>query len=117
MSPQLEIHGLPPRTTAGLRADPRLAGALAALGRRAARARVAFTDENGPKGGPAIRCAVTVNVPPRGYVHVEAQAMSARLALGGALTKLERGLARATAIERAARRRPKKYYAARALTG
>ena len=117
MTAQLEVRGLPPQAAAGLRADPHVAGALTELARRPARARVAFTDENGLKGGPAMRCAVTVNVPSRGRVHVEAKAISARLALDIALRKLERRLAREAAIARDARRRPKKYYAARALTG
>lgn len=117
MSAQLEVRGLPPQAEAGLRADARLACVLAALARRPAHARVAITDENGAKGGPAMRCAVTVNVPSRGRVHVEAKAITARLALDIALRKLERRLAREAAIARDARRRPKKYYAARALTG
>jgi hypothetical protein len=113
---QLEIQGLPPQVAAALRADARLAAVLAPA-RGTTSARVAFTDENGPRGGPAIRCALTVSVPPRRLVHVETQAVSARLALDGVLGKLERRLARRAAAGGDARRRPKKYYVARALTG
>jgi ribosome-associated translation inhibitor RaiA len=55
---------------------------------------------------------VTVSVPHRGRVHVEGRAITARLALDGALTRLERRLARTAAVARDSRRRPKKYYAA-----
>jgi ribosome-associated translation inhibitor RaiA len=113
---QLEIRGLPLQAASALRAEARLAAALAPA-QGTTGARVAFTDENGPKGGPAIRCALTVSVPPRQRVHVETQAISARLALDGVITKLERRLARTAAARRDARRRPKKYYATRALTG
>jgi hypothetical protein len=47
------------RVTAGL------AGVLASLPVGATRARVAFADENGPKGGDAIRCALEVQLPRR----------------------------------------------------
>ena len=65
------------RVTAGL------AGVLASLPVEATRARVAFADENGPKGGDAFRCALEVQLPRRAALHVESK------------------------------RRPKKYYAAR----
>jgi ribosome-associated translation inhibitor RaiA len=113
---QLEIQGLPPQAMTALRAEARVAAALAPV-RGALRARVAFIDENGPKGGPAIRCALTVTVPPRGVVHVETQAVNPRLALDGMLGKLERRLERRATARRDARRRPRKYYAARAVTG
>ena len=114
MSARLEIRGLPPREAAALRTDARVAGAVAAL---APDARVVVSDDNGPKGGPTVRCAVTVNVPRSGRVHVETRATSGRAALVGALSRLDRRLARAASAARAARRRPKKYYAARTLTG
>jgi ribosome-associated translation inhibitor RaiA len=74
--------------------------------------RVAFTDENGPKGGADIRCAVTVDVPGRPTLHASAQAENPRLALDGALTALERELVRAGQRRRDAARRPKKYFVA-----
>jgi putative sigma-54 modulation protein len=74
--------------------------------------RVAFTDENGPKGGPDIRCAVTVEIPGRPAIHASAQAENPRLSLDGALAALERELARAHQRRRDAARRPKKYFVA-----
>ena len=112
MTPRVEILGLGAREAARLRSNRRLASALAALPPRASSARVAFADDNGPKGGPAMRCALTVRMPPRRQIRVEARGVSARLALDSALGRLERRLARSEAIIRDSRRRPKKYYAA-----
>ncbi|MGH7279096.1 MAG: HPF/RaiA family ribosome-associated protein, partial [Candidatus Rokuibacteriota bacterium] len=69
------------------------------------RARVIFTDENGPKGGDALRCAVTVKPPRAAVVHVEHLAATPRLAFDGALGKLERRLVRHREGVRAQRRR------------
>src|SRR5213078_1851600 len=52
--------------------------------------RVGFTDENGPKGGPSIRCALTIDMARR-----------------RALQEIDR--------TRDRRRRPKKYFLARRL--
>jgi hypothetical protein len=117
---RVEILGLSTREAGRLRSDDRLASALAGLPPRASSARVTFGDDNGPKGGPAMKCALTVQMPPRRRIHVEARAVTPRLALDRALDRLERRLARSEKIMREGRRRPKKYYAAeraRALTG
>jgi putative sigma-54 modulation protein len=74
--------------------------------------RVAFTDENGPKGGRDIRCALTVEIPRRQTIHASAMAESARVALDGALAALEREMARGLERRRDAARRPKKYFVA-----
>ena len=112
MRPRLEIVGLSTAERARLRSTRRLAAALARLPARASSARMAFTDDNGPKGGPAMRCALTVHIPPRRRIHVEARGVSTRLALDSALDRLERRFARSEETIRESRRRPKKYYAA-----
>jgi hypothetical protein len=117
MSARLEFRGVSPQEAAAVRADARLVAALASLDHGARRARVVLSDDNGPKGGPAIRCRVTVSLPRRGEVHVETCGLSARGALAGALRRLRRRLRRTVAAAYAARRRPKKYYVARTLTG
>ena len=89
-----------------------LAGVLAAFPLEPTSARVVFTDENGPKGGNAIRCALQVRMPRRPTVHVEDVAGTPRLAYDAALAKLERRLGRIREITRESRRRPKKYFAA-----
>jgi putative sigma-54 modulation protein len=112
MRPRLEIVGLSTAERARLRSTRRLAAALARLPARASSARMSFTDDNGPKGGPAMRCALTVHIPPRRRIHVEARGVSTRLALDSALDRLERRFARSEETIRESRRRPKKYYAA-----
>lgn len=78
-------------------------------------AQATFFDENGPKGGPAIRCALTVRLPYRPTVRVENVAETARLAFDGALAVLERQLERYRERDRDNRRRPKKYFVAKRL--
>jgi ribosome-associated translation inhibitor RaiA len=74
--------------------------------------RVAFTDDNGPKGGVDIRCAVTIEIPRRPATHASATAENARLALDGALAALEREIRRERDRRRDLARRPKKYFVA-----
>lgn len=112
MTPRVEIIGLPTGERARLRSNRRLAAVLAALPPRASSARVTFDDDNGPKGGPAMRCALTVGMPPRRRIHVEARAVTTGLALDRALDRLERRLGRSEEILRERGRRPKKYYVA-----
>src|SRR6267143_1036103 len=52
--------------------------------------RVGFTDENGPKGGPSIRCALTIDMARRRAVHVEHTATTPRRAFDLAFDALER---------------------------
>jgi ribosome-associated translation inhibitor RaiA len=92
--------------------EGKLAGVLRRSRGRATSARVAFTDENGPKGGVDTRCAVTVDIPGRPAIHANAQAENPRLALDGALAALERELIRERQRRRDAARRPKKYFVA-----
>lgn len=91
----------------------RLKGVVDAVPVRATSARATFSDENGPKGGNAMRCALEVRLPRRAPIHVEALAATPRLAFDRALARLERQLDRLVATARALRRRPKKYFVAR----
>jgi ribosome-associated translation inhibitor RaiA len=75
-------------------------------------ARVGFTDENGPKGGVDIRCALTVEVPRRSTLHANGLAETPRLAFDTALAALEQELTRALQRRRDIARRPKKYFTA-----
>jgi ribosome-associated translation inhibitor RaiA len=97
------------------RVQERLGRALAPLRVRPVAAVAAFVDDNGPRGGPAIRCALTVRLPFRPTVRVEHVADTARLAFDGALPVLERALERYRELDRERRRRPKKYYVAKRL--
>jgi ribosome-associated translation inhibitor RaiA len=89
--------------------------ALATLAVEPVKARVTFFDDNGPKGGPAVRCAVEVRVPYRPAIHIEHIATTKRLAFDGILPVLERQLDRYRERDRKNRRHPKKYFVAKRL--
>ena len=77
--------------------------------------RIGFVDENGPKGGVAIRCGINAELPRRASIHVEHRARTERLAFDGALAALERRIARERGRQRVERRHPKKYFLAKRL--
>lgn len=77
--------------------------------------RVAFTDENGPKGGPSIRCSLTVDLARRRALHVEHTAATPRQAFDLAFEVLERRVFQEIHRARDRRRRPKKYFVAKRL--
>jgi ribosome-associated translation inhibitor RaiA len=114
----IDIEGLAGDRALRTRCARRTRLALAHLGMTPLAVRINFTDENGPKGGVSVRCAITVPVPRRAAVHVEHLAPSPGTAFDGALDTLEDHLAQRRRREREAGRRPKKYYVAkRVLTG
>jgi len=79
---------------------------------RATAARVGFTDENGPKGGVGIRCALTVDLPRRPATHASGLGETPRAAFDAAYAALEHELARERQRRRTMARRPKKYFVA-----
>ena len=109
---KIEFRGISAGRAIRARVAAGLAGVLAAVPLEPTSARVVFTDENGPKGGNAIRCALQIRMPRRPTVYVEDVAGTPCLAYDAALAKLERRLGRIREITRESRRRPKKYFAA-----
>jgi hypothetical protein len=95
------------------RVSIRIGAALGPLRGKPLAARVTFFDDNGPKGGRAMRCALTVRLPYRPSLRVEHTAVTARLAFDASLKSLERLLERYRELDRERRRHPKKYYAAK----
>jgi ribosome-associated translation inhibitor RaiA len=79
------------------------------------RANVTFFDDNGPKGGLGMRCAVDVRLPYRPAIRVEQVAETSRLAFDGAFAALERQLERYRERARDSQRHPKKYFVAKRL--
>jgi ribosome-associated translation inhibitor RaiA len=73
----------------------------------------AFFDDNGPKGGRAMRCALTVRLPFRPSIRVERSDVTSRPAFDAAFAVLERQLERYRERDRDSKRHPKKYFAAR----
>ena len=115
---KLEVSGVTgnPRLRAYLLES--LSGTVERLGLPPVSARIGFDDENGPKGGVAVRCLIEIRLPRRPPIDVHHVAESLRLAFDGALERIDRRLGRDRARQRARSRHPKKYYAARrALEG
>ncbi|HZS35032.1 MAG TPA: HPF/RaiA family ribosome-associated protein [Methylomirabilota bacterium] len=111
---KLEIRGIPVDGALRTRVATKLAAAVQGLPAPVT-ALATFFDDNGPKGGRAMRCALTVRRPGRADLRVEQTATAARRAFDEAVTVLERELAQERDRLRESRRRPKKYYAARRL--
>lgn len=114
---EIDIRGIPGDPALQGHVTRELTATVEPLRPRAVAAEVGFTDENGPKGGVAIRCALTLKLPRRPPLHVDHLAETARLAFDGGLDRLARRLARERGRERERRRRPKKYYVAKRLLG
>ena len=95
------------------RAATLMTEALARLTVAPVKGQVAFFDDNGPKGGRAMRCALTVQLPFRPSIRVERSAVTPRLAFDAAFAVLERELERYRERDRDSKRHPKKYFAAR----
>jgi hypothetical protein len=113
---RIEIHGGAPlggRLRA--RVEARLAAALGRLRVAPVTGRATFADDNGPRGGRAMRCALTVRRPRRPPLRVEAVAESAWLAFDRSLEILRRRLAADGERGLKRGRYPKKYYAAKRL--
>jgi ribosome-associated translation inhibitor RaiA len=89
-----------------------MAGMLAKLTVRPLRSEAVFVDDNGPKGGRALRCALTVRVPHRPNIRVERSDATPRLAFDAAFAILERQLEQYRERDRENKRHPKKYFAA-----
>ena len=108
----IEIRGVPTDRALRAHVTARLTPSLAHVATKPIAAQVTFFDENGPKGGLAMRCAVTVRLPYRPHVHAEDIAETLRTAFDGAFAKLERELERYQDRDRESTRHPKKYYTA-----
>jgi ribosome-associated translation inhibitor RaiA len=111
----IDIRGIPDEHPLQAHVRRTMSAVLARVRPAPLGAQVRFVDDNGPKGGLDIRCAVTVRVPFRPSIRVEHMGETIRHAFDQALAVLGRQLERDEARSRDARRRPKKYYAAARL--
>ena len=111
----IEIRGISIDRALHAHVTKELTAALKRLVVKPVAAQATFFDENGPKGGPAVRCALTVRVPYRPHVRVEDTAEMDRLAFDGSFARLERELERYRERDRESKRHPKKYYTAKRL--
>ena len=113
----IDIRGTAGNRVLHAHVTKRMRAALARLWVKPVGAQVLFLDDNGPKGGVDIRCAVTVRLPYRRSVRVEHMGTTLRLAFDAAFAVLERQLERYIERDRESRRRPKKYFVAKRLLG
>jgi ribosome-associated translation inhibitor RaiA len=111
----IDIRGIAGNRLLQAHVRKQMSGALDRLRITPLGAQVLFVDENGPKGGIDIRCALTVRLPFRPSVRVEHMGQTHRRAFDEAFTVLERQLERDVERARQSRRRPKKYYVAKRL--
>lgn len=111
----IDIQGIPRDRTLRTRVMSHVTEALARVKARPVTALVAFTDQNGPKGGPDVRCAMTIRLPYKPAIRVEHVAETPRLAFDGSFDALRRRLERYQERVRDDRRHPKKYFAAKRL--
>lgn len=112
---KIELRGVSLAPALGIRVEKRLGRELGRIRAAPVEAVVTFVDDNGPKGGRAVRCALTVRVPRRPTIRVEGVAETAWLAFDRSFGSLRRQLAayRERRLERT--RFPKKYFAAKRL--
>lgn len=114
----IDIGGVEKDRALRARAVRLIGAALETIGLTPVKAKITFFDDNGPKGGLGMRCALNVRLPYRPAIRVEQVAQTSRLAFDGAFAALERQLERYRGRDRDIKRRPKKYYVAkRLLTG
>jgi ribosome-associated translation inhibitor RaiA len=111
----IDIHGVEKDTALRARTAKVVAAALGHINLAPIRAKVTFFDDNGPKGGLGMRCAMDVRLPYRPAIRVEQVAETTRLAFDGAFAALERKLERYRQRDRDIKRRPKKYFVAKRL--
>jgi ribosome-associated translation inhibitor RaiA len=111
----IEFRGAKTDTPLRARVEKAVAAALEPIRLAPVRAKVTFFDDNGPKGGRGMRCAVDVRLPYRPPIRVEHVAETGRLAFDGAFAALERQVERYRERDRDIKRRPKKYFVAKTL--
>ena len=111
----IDILGVEKDTALRARAAKVVGAALKPIKLAPITAKVTFFDDNGPKGGLGMRCAMDVRLPYRPAIRVEQVAETTRLAFDGAFAGLERKLERYRERARDSQRHPKKYFVAKRL--
>lgn len=111
----IDIQGVEKDRALRARAVKMIGNVLETIGLTPVKAKITFFDDNGPKGGLGMRCALNVGLPYRPAIRVEQVAETSRLAFDGAFAALERQLERYRGRDRDIKRRPKKYYVAKQL--
>ena len=93
----------------------RIAQALKRVNPTPTGAKIIFADENGPKGGPGLRCTIVHDMPKRRDFSVSEFGETYEVAFDAAYAALESSVSRDRKRRRALVRRPKKYFLAKRL--
>ena len=93
----------------------KIAEAIGRVDPRPTTAKVIFSDENGPKGGPGIRCTMVHDMPRRRDFSVTGLGATEEVAFDAAFDALETSINRDRDRRRELVRRPKKYFLAKRL--
>lgn len=83
--------------------EKRTRAALGPMATRVSSVGLALSDINGPRGGADLRCVVTVDLVPTGSLRAEATHADLLSAVGRALARARREIAKATRERRIAR--------------
>ena len=102
-------------TTFARRLRTRIAQVLSRVDPPPTVAKIIFADENGPKGGPGIRCTIVHDMPRRRDFSVSEHGETEEVAFDAAFAALETSVGRDRERRRELVRRPKKYYLAKRL--
>ena len=114
-TPRILIEGIHNNPEFVERVRARVAEALGRVDPQPTGAKIIFADENGPKGGVAIRCTIVHDMPKRRDFSVEGNGASLEVAFDDAFAALETSISRDRGRRRELVRRPKKYYLAKRL--
>lgn len=103
---KLDVRGLNLETTAAIDAHVRRRFGFAVdhLSHRVESAMVRLSDENGPKGGEAKSCQITVRLRPRGTVVVRERSVDLYHAVDRATTRLKKAVLRESERRQSRRR-------------
>ncbi|HYE89831.1 MAG TPA: hypothetical protein VEA38_02370 [Terriglobales bacterium] len=106
------VHNNAPFVT---RVQQRVADTLRRVNPTPTGAKIIFADENGPKGGPGIRCTIVHDMPKRRDFSVSEVGETFEIAFDAAFAAIESSVMRDRTRRRALVRRPKKYFLAKRL--
>jgi len=114
-TPVILVEGVHNNAPFVARVQQRIADTLRRVSPTPTGAKVIFADENGPKGGPGIRCTIVHDMPKRRDFSVSELGETFEIAFDAAFAAIESSVTRDRTRRRALVRRPKKYFLAKRL--
>ena len=114
-TPVILVEGAPSNKAFVAKVRARVADTLARVDPSPTGAKIIFADDNGPKGGPGIRCTIVHDMPRRRDFSVSELGSTYEVAFDAAYAALESSVTRDRKRRRVLVRRPKKYFLAKRL--